>query len=71
MDKQFIRSLLPLVNDKTSMELLQTYADARISQHLTQMSMETDMERVKRIQGAVAELRRISTLRDEIITGAK
>tara|TARA_R110002072_G_scaffold301063_1_gene479655 strand:+ start:88 stop:303 length:216 start_codon:yes stop_codon:yes gene_type:complete len=71
MDKQFIRSLLPLVNDKTSMELLQTYADARISQHLTQMSMETDMERVKRIQGAVAELRRISTLRDEITTGAK
>ena len=71
MDKQFIRSLLPLVNDKASMDLLQTYADARISQHLTQMSMETDMERVKRIQGAVAELRRISTLRDEIITGAK
>jgi hypothetical protein len=71
MDKQFIRSLLPLVNDKTSMELLQTYADARISQHLNQMSSETDMERVKRIQGAVAELRRISTLRDEIITGAK
>jgi len=71
MDKQFIRSLLPLVNDKTSMELLQTYADARISQHLNQMSMEKDMERVKRIQGAVAELRRISTLRDEIIIGAK
>jgi len=71
MDKQFIRSLLPLVNDKTSMDLLQTYADARISQHLNQMSMEKDMERVKRIQGAVAELRRISTLRDEIITGAK
>jgi len=71
MDKQFIRSLLPLVNDKTSMDLLKTYADARISQHLTQMSSETDMERVKRIQGAVAELRRISTLRDEIITGAK
>jgi hypothetical protein len=71
MDKQFIRSLLPLVNDKTSMDLLQTYADARISQHLNQMSMEKDMERVKRIQGAVAELRRISTLRDEIIIGAK
>jgi len=71
MDKQFIRSLLPLVNDKTSMELLQTYADARISQHLNQMSREKDMERVKRIQGAVAELRRISTLRDEIIIGAK
>ena len=71
MDKQFIRSLLPLVNDKTSMDLLQTYADARISQHLNQMSMEKDMERVKRIQGAVAELRRISTLRDEITTGAK
>lgn len=71
MDKQFIRSLLPLVNDKTSMNLLQTYADARISQHLNQMSMEKDMERVKRIQGAVAELRRITTLRDEIITGAK
>ena len=71
MDKQFIRSLLPLVNDKTSMDLLQTYADARISQHLNQMSMEKDMERVKRIQGAVAELRRISTLRDEIIKGAE
>ena len=71
MDKQFIRSLLPLVNDKTSMSLLQTYADARISQHLNQMSMEKDMERVKRIQGAVAELRRITTLRDEIITGAE
>ena len=60
-----------MVNTKETFSLLKSYADARIEQHLIQLSIETDMDKIKRIQGAVAELRRISTLRDEIITGAK
>ena len=71
MDKLLYRTLLPLVNNKDSYTILVEYSEARISTLLHQISTEPDMDKVKSIQGAIRELRRIKTLRDEVIAGAK
>ena len=71
MDKQQYRDLLPLVNDKAIMELLEVYAKARIELRRDQLETPKDLQRISEIQGALAELRRIKTLRDEVIEGAK
>jgi len=71
MDKQFFRALLLLVNTKTQYSLLKEYAAKRIDLLQAQLSTELDMDRVKRMQGSIAELRRIETLRDEVIKGAE
>ena len=71
LDKQQYRDLLPLVNDKAIMELLEVYAKARIELRRDQLETSKDLQRISEIQGALAELRRIKTLRDEVIEGAK
>jgi|TARA_R110000851_G_C13075424_1_gene565220 hypothetical protein len=71
MNQQDYRALLLLVNSKDHYSLLKEYAEKRLVTLLSQLSTETDMDRVKRIQGSVLELRRISTLRDEVIKGAE
>tara|TARA_B100000768_G_scaffold142204_1_gene134025 strand:- start:767 stop:982 length:216 start_codon:yes stop_codon:yes gene_type:complete len=71
MNQQDYRGLLLLVNTKAQYSLLTEYADKRIKILQTQISTETDMDRVKRIQGSIAELNRLKTLRDEVIKGAE
>ena len=71
MDQKFFRSLLLLVNNKDIFRLLQEYGEERTQTLLNQMSLEKDMDKVKRIQGSVAELRRIKTLREQVIKGAE
>ena len=70
MDKQFFINLLPLVNDQHQFQALQEYADGRVASLLQQLSIERDMDSVVKLQGAIAELRRFSTLREEVIKGA-
>jgi len=71
MDKSAYRSLLPLVNDTEQMDRLQAYAARRIEQHRNQLEMQKDHGRVLELQGAIAELRRFATLRDEVIKGSE
>ena len=71
MDKQLYRALLMLVNDKKSMELLIEYAEAKIALHHKQLEDSKDHHDILRLQGAIAELRRFKTLRDEVIKGAE
>jgi hypothetical protein len=71
MDKLNYRSLLPLVNDKDQMDRLSEYALNRINQHRDHLEKEKDRDRVLEIQGAIRELRRFATLRDEVIKGAE
>ena len=71
MDKQTYRDLLPLVNDKAAMELLELYARARIELRRDQLEQTIHPDRFKSTQGSIAELRRLLTLRDEVIAGAK
>tara|TARA_R110001606_G_scaffold42573_1_gene113571 strand:- start:240 stop:458 length:219 start_codon:yes stop_codon:yes gene_type:complete len=70
MNKEFFINLLPLVNDQHQFQALKEYADGRVASLLQQLSIERDMDSVVKLQGAIAELRRFSTLREEVIKGA-
>ena len=71
MDKQTYQDLLTLVNDKAAMELLELYARARIELRRDQLEQTQQPDRFEFTQGSLAELRRLLTLRDEVIEGAK
>lgn len=70
-EKQQYRELLPLVNDKNAMQLLQTYVDSRIEKYRNLLEVQKEPTRILEMQGAIAELRRFATLRDEVIKGAE
>jgi hypothetical protein len=53
------------------MERLDAYAENRIQQHRDNLEKEKDHDRILEIQGAIRELRRFATLRDEAIKGAE
>jgi len=53
------------------MDRLQSYADHRINTLRNQLEKQKDRDRVLETQGAIAELRRFSTLRDEVIKEAE
>lgn len=71
MEKHIYRQLLLLVNDPNTYDALQTYMDARRDILLRQLETTPDMDQVRRIQGALAELGRLATLKQEVQEGAK
>lgn len=71
MDKAQYRTLLPLVNNRELMNLLQEYAAARIEGYRDLLEKQKDPQRILEVQGAITELRRFKTLRDEVIKGAE
>ena len=71
MDKEFYRAMLMLVNDKKQMELLNEYTLKKIATIHRQMETTREHNRILEMQGAISELRRFRTLRDEVIKGAE
>jgi len=71
MDKKFYRTLLLLVNDKDTMDRVHEYVDARIEVLRDQLETSQSEDRIPVLQGAIRELRRLKTLRDEVIKGAE
>ena len=71
MNKETYRSLLLLVNDKDMMDKLKEYAQSRIIYFHHLLELQKDTDRILEIQGAIAELRRINTLREEVIKGSE
>jgi hypothetical protein len=71
MDKSFYRLLLPLVNNKEQMDLLHDYAAARIEGLRNLLEKQKDPQRILEVQGAITELRRFKTLREEVTKGAE
>ena len=63
--------MLLLVNTPTYMDLLHEYVSVRIAGFHQQLENTKDPHRVLEIQGAIAELRRFKTLRDEMRKGAE
>ena len=53
LDKQQYRDLLPLVNDKAIMELLEVYAKARIELRRDQLEQTDNAERFRSAQGSL------------------
>jgi len=65
------RQMLPLVNEKDQMERLTAYVDDRIETMRDQLEKLADVDQIKTMQGAIRELRRFYTLRDEVIKGSE
>jgi hypothetical protein len=71
MDKEFYRALLPLVNDKQAMEILEGYAVSRIRALHNALEQAQSLEAVRSLQGRISELRRFKTLREEVMKGSE
>ena len=71
MIKEVAKKLLKLVNVKSNTDLLELYMNDRISIINKQMEQAPNMQDINQMQGAIKELRRLQTLRDEVIAGAK
>lgn len=71
MTKDQFREMLPFVNDHEQFGRLKAYAMHRMDVLRTQLETQKEPTRIYEIQGAIAELRRFSTLRDEVISNSK
>lgn len=71
MEKVLAKSILPLVNDVEKYPLLQDYVDNRIETMRNFLENTKEHEKILEVQGAIAELRRFQTLRDQALEGAK
>ena len=66
MDKNVARTVLPFVNDATHYGSFLLHVEDRIDVLRNFLEKEKDPSRVRELQGAIAELRRFYTLRDEV-----
>ena len=71
ISKDIYRALLPLVNEHEQMKRLNMYVEHRIEALRDQLETLSDVEQVKAYQGSIRELRRFTTLRDEVRKGAE
>jgi len=71
MKKEQYRELLPLVNDHDSMTRLALYAEHRLEVLRSYLETQKEPTKIYELQGAIAELRRIATLRDEVQSNSK
>ncbi len=70
MTPEVAKKLLPLVNVKRNLDALEMYMESRITDMHRNMEQGDDMKAVYQAQGAIQELRRLRTLRDEVISKA-
>lgn len=66
MKKKDAEKLLSLVNSKPSVDALVFYMELRIEYLKEQLVSAVSIEDVRRIQGAIEEIKRLNTLRDEV-----
>jgi hypothetical protein len=71
MEKVLAKKILSLVNDVEKYPLLQDYVDNRIETMRNFLENTKEHEKILEVQGAIAELRRFQTLRDQALEGAK
>ena len=71
MIKDTAKKLLPCVNDPKHNEALNQYANERIDSLTRNLYRETDPCKIHILQGAIIELQRLLTLREEAQQSAK
>jgi hypothetical protein len=71
MQKSVAKELLPFVNNPEYYPLLQVFVGARIEVLRGYLENTKEHNKILEIQGAIAELRRFQTLREQAIEGAK
>ena len=64
LTKEIARELLPLVNDPISFDILKLYAEHRVAQLHKELETSNPIETPK-LQGKLAEIKRIFGLQDE------
>lgn len=69
LDKYLARSLIPVVN--TNNDALIEYANYRIDMLRHDLETLVEINDILRIQGQIKEIRRLLTLRDEVLHDAK
>jgi len=68
MDKNVAKAILPVINEKEKYNLFLLYVEDRIEILRGFLEREKDPQRVREVQGAIAELRKFFTLREEAQT---
>lgn len=71
MEKQLAKKLMPLATQPDLYPLLQEYVADRIETMRGYLENTKEHSKMLEIQGAIAELRRFQTLREQAIEGAK
>jgi len=71
MEKAIAKKILPMVNNQDEFATLLLYVDSRIETMRSYLESTKDHTKILEIQGAIAELRRFHTLREQAIEGAK
>jgi hypothetical protein len=71
MDRDLARFVLLLVNDFEQYKRLQQIVDHRIEMLRNSLETSKDPDRIREIQGAIAEMRRWQHLREQVIEAAQ
>ena len=71
MIKELAKQMLPLVNTKKNTDILELYMNYRVDELHKLLEQHEDMYNINKAQGAIQEIRRLKTLRDEVIARAE
>ena len=71
MITEVAKKLLPLVNVKKNTDILEAYMEYRVSELHKLLEQHEDIYKINKAQGAIQEIRRLKTLRDEVISKAE
>jgi len=69
--KEIASKLVPLVDNKKNSDLLELYMNHRVEELHKLLEQHDDIHNIARAQGAIQEVRRLKTLRDEVLARAK
>jgi len=65
--KEVAKQLLPIVNVKKNTDALEVYMNHRIDELHKLLEQHEDIYNINKAQGAIQEVRRLKTLRDEVL----
>ncbi len=71
MIREIAKKLVPLVDSKKNSDLLELYMNHRIEELHKLLEQHEDMYNITKAQGAIQEVRRLKTLRDEVLARAE
>ena len=71
MIQEVAKELLKVVNDKKTMDALEKYMNYRVEELHKLLEQQDKICDINKAQGAIKELRRIKTLREEVIAKAR
>ena len=71
MIKEIAKKLVPLVDSKKSSDLLEVYMNHRVEELHKLLEQHEDIHNIAKAQGAIQEIRRLKTLRVEVLARAE